>query len=66
MSTVEEIEQAIEKLPAEDYQKLRAWMSEREEEAWDRQIEADYDAGRLDHVLAQVKADIAAGLATDL
>ena len=31
------------------------------EDAWDRQIEADAKAGRLDHLFAQAEADIAAG-----
>ena len=31
------------------------------EDAWDRQIEADVKAGRLDHLIAEAKADFAAG-----
>ena len=31
------------------------------EDAWDRQIEVDAKAGRLDHLIAQAEADIAAG-----
>ncbi|PYK98165.1 MAG: hypothetical protein DME32_14685 [Verrucomicrobia bacterium] len=31
------------------------------DDGWDRQIETDAKAGRLDHVIAQAEADIAAG-----
>ena len=31
------------------------------EDAWDRQIEADAKAGRLDRLIAQAEVDIAAG-----
>lgn len=41
MSTVQEIERAIEKLSEEDLVEVRAWI-------WDRDIERDAAAGRLD------------------
>lgn len=61
MSTVEEIEQAIEKLSPQDHKRLMDWLDEHYWAKWDQQIEEDSAAGRLDHVLEQVKADIAAG-----
>jgi hypothetical protein len=36
MSTIEEIENAIRKLPAEDLVSLRAWFAEFDADAWDR------------------------------
>lgn len=48
MSTVEEITAAIEKLPAADVDRLRAWLAEYAERLWDEQIECDERAGRLD------------------
>ena len=30
-------------------------------DAWDKEIEADAAAGRLDHIVQEVEADIAAG-----
>ena len=52
MSTVAEIEQAIQRLSAEDLAALREWFAEFDAAVWDRQFEADVVAGRLD-VLAQ-------------
>lgn len=48
MSTVEEIRRAIEQLPREDFLKISEWIVRRQEEEWDRQIEDDIRAGRLD------------------
>ena len=61
MSMIEEIEAAIRKLPAEDQLRLAQRIQDVLWEAWDRQIEDDSRAGRLDHILAEVDADIAAG-----
>ncbi len=41
MADMDEIKAAIESLPEEDYIQLRTWLSERDWEAWDVQIEAD-------------------------
>lgn len=41
MSTVQEIERAIQKLRPEEVEELKAWL-------FDREIEADAEAGRLD------------------
>jgi hypothetical protein len=35
VSTVEEIEAAIEKLSPEDFRRLAAWIEERDSDAWD-------------------------------
>ena len=48
MSTVEEIKRAIEQLKKEDFQNLSDWVIQRHDNEWDRQIEADILAGRLD------------------
>ncbi|MCX6975508.1 MAG: hypothetical protein NTZ94_14705 [Verrucomicrobia bacterium] len=53
MSTVMEIEQAIEKLPAEELFELTHWISSRFSDAWDRQIEEDIVAGRLNEMAAE-------------
>jgi hypothetical protein len=57
MSTVQEIEAAIEKLSREDFDRLRTWMIERDHDAWDREIEADSLAGRLDSVVEEAMSD---------
>ena len=57
MSTLAEIEQAIEKLPREDLFQLTAWLSTHFSDAWDRQIEEDIVAGRLDDLAAEAIAE---------
>jgi hypothetical protein len=61
MRSVAEIQAEIEKLPPAEQRKLAQWFAELQADAWDAQIEGDVNAGRLDHLLAQAEADIAAG-----
>ncbi len=64
--SVQEIEAAITQLSAQDLAKLMAWLEEYHAQVWDRQIEEDLDAGRLDHLLAKVEQEYQAGLAEPL
>ena len=50
---IEEIQVAIESLPPEKYARLRQWFSERDWDQWDRQIEADSSAGKLDFFIKE-------------
>ena len=52
MTTVEEIERAIERLPGQDLAKLRDWLDAFEAERFDRRIEDAAAFGKLD-ALAQ-------------
>ena len=61
MSTVAEIQAEIEKLSHAEQRQLAQWFAEIQAGAWDAQIEEDIQAGRLDHLIAQAEADIAAG-----
>jgi hypothetical protein len=61
MSTVLEIESAIKQLPPGDKWSLIHRLHDALWQDWDRQIEADAAAGRLDHLVQEVEADIAAG-----
>ena len=61
MSTVPEIQAAIEKLSPAEKIELEKWFAEIQADAWDAQIEADIKTGRLDHLIAQAESDIAAG-----
>ena len=61
MSTVMEIEQAIEKLPAEDLFELSRWIANRFSDTWDLQIENDIRAGRLDDLAAEALQEHRAG-----
>ena len=61
MSTVMEIEKAIEKLPSQELFELTHWISTRFSNAWDRQIEEDICAGRLDDRAAEALQEHRAG-----
>ena len=56
-----EIEQAIEKLPAEDLFELSRWIANRFSDTWDLQIENDIRAGRLDDLAAEALQEHRAG-----
>ncbi len=49
MSTVEEIESAIDKLPRDQFFRLQRWLQDKFNDEWDLQIEEDVKADRLDH-----------------
>lgn len=58
MSTVEEIETAIDKLPRRELWQLKALLDRRCEEDWDAQIEEDArPGGPLDKLARQAVAD---------
>ena len=61
MSKVAEIQQAITRLSPADQRQLARWFEEALEDAWDAQIEEDIKAGRLNDLITQAEADIAAG-----
>ncbi|MDE2998030.1 MAG: hypothetical protein OXU79_03010 [Gemmatimonadota bacterium] len=48
MTKIAEIQQANLALPETDFVELRQWFSELDWKKWDRQIEADSNAGKLD------------------
>jgi hypothetical protein len=61
MSTVEEIKAAIEKLSEAERREVARFAGGWEDDAWDRQIQRDFDAGKLDALLKKVDEDIEAG-----
>jgi hypothetical protein len=54
MSRVEEIKEAIDTLPEEEYIQLRQWFSEKDWQKWDQQIVADSERKKLDFLLKEV------------
>jgi len=48
MSKVEKLKTEIESLPKEEFTELVRWLSEKEWEGWDKEIEADSATGKLD------------------
>jgi hypothetical protein len=61
MSRVEEIEAAIDGLPAEDYRRIVQWFRAREQQRWDQQLEADSSAGKLDFLFDEAEDESANG-----
>ncbi len=61
MSSVAEIEQAIARLPREQFAELERWFDEERNRKWDQQIEADSKSGALDFLLREVEEDVAKG-----
>jgi hypothetical protein len=66
MSTVQEIEQAIRKLEPGDFAALREWFATFDAERWDRQLEQDVAAGRLDWLAEEALRDVREGRCTEL
>lgn len=61
MSTVQEIEAAIQQLPDAEVLALVDRLRERHAEAWDRQIESDVKAGRLDFLIEEAQVELRQG-----
>ena len=53
MTRIEQIEAAVASLPEEEYAQFRQWFLDRDWEKWDREIEADSQAGRLDFLIRE-------------
>ena len=66
MTTADEIKQAVLSLPEVEYAKIMDWLHELAEEAWDRQIEEDARAGKLDALAAEALEAQARGELKDL
>jgi hypothetical protein len=66
MTTLSEIESAIQLLPESDIRQLSGWIQAYVDEMWDRQIESDLASGRLDRLIARAEADISANRVQDL
>lgn len=56
MSTVEEIQSAIQSLPHDKYMELITWIHQKDFEDWDKQIEKDSASGKLDFLLAEAES----------
>ena len=66
MGNVKSIENAVESLSPMELAEFRRWFAEFDGTAWDRQIERDADAGKLDGLAAEALADYRAGSAREL
>ena len=66
MSKVEKIEHEVQALSPAELAEFRAWFLEYDWAAWDRQLERDVQAGRLDDPAEKALRDHAAGNTTPL
>jgi hypothetical protein len=61
MTTVAEITGAVKRLPKKDLARFRKWFAEFDAAVWDRQLESDVAAGRLDALMREAQHDHRAG-----
>jgi len=66
MSTVREIEHAVSQLSSEELAAFRSWFAKFDAALWDRQIEKDVAAGRLDGLAEEALRDFQEGRRTDI
>jgi len=66
MAKVDELKTEIEKLSREDFSELTRWLSEKDWERWDKEIEADSATGRLDFLVREAFEAKAKGTLKDL
>lgn len=66
MSRIEKLEQDVQALSPEELAQFRAWFLEYDWALWDRQIERDAEAGRLDGLAAKALRDHDSGKSTPL
>jgi hypothetical protein len=66
MKRVEEIENQVQDLSPEELTAFREWFAKFDAENWDRQIENDVKAGKLDRLAKQALRDHDAGRSTKL
>ena len=64
MSSVEQIESAVARLSREELSTFRSWFADFDAEAWDRQLEKDVAAGRLDARGDEALRDLSEGRCT--
>lgn len=58
---IQEIEQAVSRLPAKDLALFRRWFQEFDAQHWDEQLEQDVKAGKLDKLAERASDEYRAG-----
>ena len=61
MTKIEKIKQEIRRLTPAELAAFRDWFHSYDADAWDQQIERDIDAGKLDRLAEEARADCVAG-----
>ncbi|MGD1904279.1 MAG: hypothetical protein ACFB9N_18795 [Geitlerinemataceae cyanobacterium] len=62
---LQEVERAVAQLSTQDFSAFREWFAALEAERWDRQIEADVAAGRLDDLATRALQQLEDGECRD-
>jgi hypothetical protein len=57
MTTIQEIENALESLPKEKLVEFRTWYSQFDDDRWDEQFEQDVHAGKFDKLAEEALRD---------
>jgi hypothetical protein len=66
MSTLEEIEAAVQQLPPAKRAEFRAWFLSFDASDWDQQMEDDLTAGKLEWIANEAISDSQAGRCSEL
>ena len=66
MSKIDELKAKIESLPSEEFAEISRWLSERDWERWDKEIDADSQSGRVDFLVREARREKAQGTLKDL
>jgi hypothetical protein len=66
MSRIDKLKAEIEYLPGEELTGIYRWLSEKDWERWDKEIEADSQAGRVDFLMREAGDEKTKGTLKDL
>jgi hypothetical protein len=66
MSKIDQLKAEIERLRSEEIAEIFRWLSEKDWEKWDKEIEADSDSGRLEFLVREARDEKSKGTLKDL
>ncbi len=66
MTAIQSLEEQIKQLSPAELREFREWFFEWDSDDWDRQIEDDAQAGRLDVLATEALAEYKAGKAMEI
>ena len=66
MSRIEDIESQVKELAPDELAVFRKWFQEFDSELWDRQVESDATAGRLDNLAEEALEQDRSGETSEL
>ena len=66
MTKVEQLEREVENLTTQELATFREWFIEHDWQVWDRQLERDVAAGKLDALAEEALAELCGGETTEI